>query len=272
MPHHQRSKKALAFLAVASLCACATQPVDPATKTAADPISRALRAKVSTIVVIYAENRAFDDLFGNFPGAEGLAQVVGPDGRPLPAYFPQRDRDGTVLPTLPQTWGGVTAPGYTPVVTQAESAGLPNAPFSIEHAFTAQSGVTLTTSVVTRDLWHRFFEHQMQIDGGKNDGYAAWADSGGLTMGHYDYSGSALFALARQYVLRQPRAPSVPPISRITINWWQTSPPVAYPPWRSTSRRATSISIPATQPSRTEMPTSRAWWRSSKPARSGRTW
>jgi acid phosphatase len=78
---------------------------------------------------------------------------------------------------------------------------LPNAPFSIEHAFTAQSGVTLTTSVVTRDLWHRFFEHQMQIDGGKNDGYAAWADSGGLTMGHYDYSGSALFTLARQYVL-----------------------------------------------------------------------
>jgi len=77
----------------------------------------------------------------------------------------------------------VTATGYTPVVTQAESAGLPNAPFSIEHAFTAQSGVTLTTSVVTRDLWHRFFEHQMQIDGGKNDGYAAWADSGGLTMG-----------------------------------------------------------------------------------------
>ena len=41
----------------------------------------------------------------------------------------------------------------------------------------------------------------MQIDGGKNDGYAAWCDSGGLTMGHYDSSGSALYALARQYVL-----------------------------------------------------------------------
>jgi acid phosphatase len=201
MPNFKRSKNTLALLAVASLCACATQAVDTAPKAAADPISRALRAKVANIVVIYAENRAFDDLYGNFPGAEGLAQVVGPDGRPLPAYFPQRDRDGSVLPTLPQTWGGVTATGYTPVVTQAESAGLPNAPFSIEHAFTAQSGVTLTTSVVTRDLWHRFFEHQMQIDGGKNDGYAAWADSGGLTMGHYDYSASALFTLARQYVL-----------------------------------------------------------------------
>ena len=100
------------------------------------PTRRRFEAKVATIVVIYAENRAFDDLYGNFPGADGLGDVVDRDGRPLPAYFPQRDRDGTVLPTLPQTWGGVTAPGYIPVVTQAQSAGLPNAPFSIEHAFT----------------------------------------------------------------------------------------------------------------------------------------
>jgi len=111
------------------------------------------------------------------------------------------DRDGSVLPGLPQTWGGVTAPGYTPVVTQAQSGGLPNAPFSIERAFTPQSGVTLTPSVVTRDLVHRFFEHQMQIDGGSNDGYAAWSDAGGLSMGHYDTSRSALSALAHRYVL-----------------------------------------------------------------------
>ncbi len=65
----------------------------------------------------------------------------------------------------------------------------------------AQSQVTLSTATVTRDLWHRFFEHQMQIDGGKNDGYAAWSDAGGLAMGHYDYSRSALYALAREFVL-----------------------------------------------------------------------
>lgn len=200
MPHRQLLKP-LAILAIASLCACTTRAVDPGSEAVRDRTTQALKAKVSTIVVIYAENRAFDDLYGNFPGAEGLAVVLDGDGRPLPAYFPQRDRDGRVLPALPQTWGGVTAPGYVPVVTQAESAGLPNAPFAVEHAFAAQSGVTLTTSVVTRDLWHRFFEHQMQIDGGKNDGYAAWTDSGGLSMGHYDYSGSALFALARRYVL-----------------------------------------------------------------------
>src|ERR1700739_2874852 len=190
---HRQLSTALAVLSVAALCACAPRAVDPASSAART--SQALKAKVSTIVVIYAENRAFDDLYGNFPGAEGLARVVDRDGRPLPAYVPQRDRDGTVLPALPQTWGGVTAAGYVPVVTQAQSAGLPNAPFSIERAFTASSGVTLTTSAVTRDLVHRFFENQMQIDGGKNDGFAAWSDAGGLSLGHYDYSHSALFAL-----------------------------------------------------------------------------
>src|SRR3984957_2001679 len=200
MPHRQ-FRGALALLSIASLCACTTSAVAPAAHGAGDSASAALRSKVATIVVIYAENRAFDNLYGNFPGAGGLAAVIDRDGRPLPGYVPQRDRDGTLLPALPQTWGGVTAAGFVPVVTQAESAGLPNAPFPVERAFKAQSGVTLTTSVVTRDLWHRFFEHQMQIDGGRNDGYAAWSDAGGLSMGHYDYSGSALFGLARRYVL-----------------------------------------------------------------------
>jgi acid phosphatase len=160
-----------------------------------------LREKVDTIVVIYAENRAFDNLYGNFPGAHGLADVVDAAGRPLSTYVPQVDRNESPLPMLPPTWGGVTASGVTPVVTEAQSAGLPNAPFSIEHAFTAQSAVTLSTSTVTRDLVHRFFQHQMQIDGGKNDGYAAWSDAGGLAMGHYDYSRSALYGLAKEFVL-----------------------------------------------------------------------
>ena len=164
-------------------------------------ISRALRNQVNNIVVIYAENRAFDNLYGNFPGARGLNEVLDRDGRPLPSYHPQLDRDGSVLSALPPTWGGVTSPGVTPVVTQQQSVGLPNAPYSIEHGFTAQSQVTLSTATVTRDLWHRFFEHQMQIDGGKNDGYAAWSDAGGLALGHYDYSQSSLYALAREFVL-----------------------------------------------------------------------
>ena len=185
---------------VAGLSSCAHRELS-APAGVSDGTTRALRAKIDTIVVIYAENRAFDNLYGNFPGTLGLSDVVDRDGRPLPAYVPQIDRDGSPLPTLPPTWRGVTASGITPVVTEAQSAGLPNAPFPIEHAFTAQSNVTLSTSTVTRDLVHRFFENQMQIDGGKNDGYAAWSDAGGLVMGHYDSSQSALYRLAQEFVL-----------------------------------------------------------------------
>jgi acid phosphatase len=189
----------------AVLSSCVRQQIT-ATSTAGaknsqPAVTQALRTDIDTIVVIYAENRAFDNLYGNFPGARGLSEVIDRNGRPLPGYHPQVDRNGSVLAVLPPTWGGVTAAGITPVVTQQQSTGLPNAPYSIEHAFTAQSGSTLSTSTVTRDLWHRFFEHQMQIDGGKNDGYAAWSDAGGLALGHYDYSGSALYALAKQFVL-----------------------------------------------------------------------
>src|SRR6266403_3905143 len=186
------------FGLAAALAGCANRVL---VSSGGDAATRALRAKIDTIVVIYAENRAFDNLYGNFPGAHGLSEVVARDGRPLPAYIPQVDRNGSVLPNLPPTWGGVTAPCITPVVTEAQSAGLPNAPFSIEHAFAAQSNVTLSTSTVTRDLVHRFFEHQMQIDGGKNDGYAAWSDAGGLVMGHYDSTPSALYGLAQEFGL-----------------------------------------------------------------------
>lgn len=197
---HHPTSKFLATLAGCALALCACTSVPPAASDDAR-LSAALRRDIDTIVVIYAENRAFDNLYGNFPGAHNLSEVVGSDGKPTPNYHPQLDRDGKPLHVLPPSWGGVTESGYTPVVTQQQSAGLPNAPFSIEHAYTPQSGVTLSTSSVTRDLWHRFYEHQMQIDGGKNDGYAAWSDAGGLALGHFDYSGSALYALARQFVL-----------------------------------------------------------------------
>ena len=204
-PRVAKSLSLIAGIGVASaLSSCMQRDLTaaPAGAIGSQPaITRALRNDIDTIVVIYAENRAFDNLYGNFPGARGLSEVMDRDGRPLPAYHPQRDRDGSVLLVLPPTWGGVTAPGVTPVVTQQQSAALPNSPYSIEHAFTPQSGVELTTATVTRDLWHRFFEHQMQIDGGKNDGYAAWSDAGGLALGHYDYSGAELYALAKQFVL-----------------------------------------------------------------------
>ena len=150
----------------------------------------ALRGDIRTVVVIYAENRSFDNLFGNYPGANGIPS----EGQ----GFPQRDRDAasSILPKLPQTWGGVTEPGQDVTITQAQSDNLPNSPYALGAVYPG-----LTSSTVTRDLYHLFFEDQMQIDGGRNDKFAAWGDSGGLTLGHFDYSGSQLWQIARHGVL-----------------------------------------------------------------------
>ena len=143
---------------------------------------------IQNIVVIYAENRSFDNLYGGFPGAADLPHHV----------LPQRDRDGHVMRELPPAWGGLTAKGVTPAITEAQSAHLPNAPFSID----GSKGFSAGLDVVTRDLWHRFYENQMQIDGGRNDKFVAFADSGGLVMGHYDNGKNLpLWKLAHQYTL-----------------------------------------------------------------------
>jgi acid phosphatase len=157
---------------------------------------------IQNIVIIYAENRTFDNMFGNFPGANGLSAVLDSTGHPTAAYVPQKDRDGTtVLTKLPKTWTGVTQPGNLTVVTEAQSDGLANSPFGIENAFVANGAPTLGTIDVTRDLTHRFFENQMELNGGSNDMFAAWLDAGGLTMGHFDTSQTKLYKLAQQYVL-----------------------------------------------------------------------
>src|SRR5205814_3981468 len=103
---------------------------------------------------------------------------------------------------LPQTWGGATASGNPTVVTQAQTDNLPNAPFALETTFMSINGAPLLTTLdVTRDMVHRFFENQMELNGGTNDMFAAWEDAGGITMGHWDYSQSKLWKLAQQYVL-----------------------------------------------------------------------
>jgi phospholipase C len=140
--------------------------------------------QIQTVVVLYGENRSFDNLYGLFPGANGLAQATAENG------LVQRDRDGSVMPALPPVWqkGDKADPLYP--------AALPNAPFRIDAA-----PVGLPLTVATRDLVHRFYQHQMQINGGRNDMFAAWSDAGALTMGHYDGASLPLWRIAREYTL-----------------------------------------------------------------------
>ena len=159
----------------------------------------ALANNVKTIVVIYAENRGFDNLYGLFPGANGIPGV---NPTSTGTAVAQKDFDGTVLPTLPPTWGGVTASGQSVTVTQAQSTGWANKPFQIDNpAGINGTGTVVGQNVITRDLWHRFYQNQMQINGGKNDMFAAFADAGGLTMGYYDGSKMSMWNIAKQYTL-----------------------------------------------------------------------
>ncbi|CAI8955789.1 acid phosphatase [Pseudomonas chlororaphis] len=169
------------------------RPLSPA------ELDRALRDNVKNVVVIYAENRSFNNLFADFPGLEKPLSAL------KPADYQQRDRDGSLLQTLPPVWGGVAQVGPQaldgvtyPVGTQYQER-LPNAPFALK----GPDGQDLPLGLVTRDLWHVFYQNQMQINDGKNDGFVAWADSGGLPMGHYAQSRYELrlWDVAREFVL-----------------------------------------------------------------------
>ncbi|WP_248749066.1 acid phosphatase [Pseudomonas sp. MWU15-20650] len=162
-------------------------------------LDKALHDQVKTVVVIYAENRSFNNLFADFPGLEQpLSALSAADAQ-------QRDRDGSVLTTLPPTWGGVLQIGPQSVdgVTYPSEVqfqeNLPNAPFALK----GPNAEDLPLSLVTRDLWHVFYQNQMQINGGKNDGFVAWGDSGGLVMGHYAQSRYSLrlWDVAKAFVL-----------------------------------------------------------------------
>jgi acid phosphatase len=158
--------------------------------------------RIATIVVIYAENRSFNNLFANFPGATGVTPAARDARKRGAAFAPQKDRDGTVLAKLPPVWGGLTAAGQSVTVTQAQTTNvLPNAPFQLDSPTPAWGAPALTNTIVTRDLYHRFFENQMQIASGSNDRFAAWGDSGGLVMGYFDGSRTALWKVARDYTL-----------------------------------------------------------------------
>ena len=187
----------------ATLSACGNTSEAPG-KPVARPLTpqeldKVLHDQVKTVVVIYAENRSFNNLFADFPGVEKpLSALSATDTQ-------QRDRDGSLLTTLPPAWGGVlqvgpqTVDGVTYPSEVQFQENLPNAPFDLK----GPSGEDLPLSLVTRDLWHVFYQNQMQINGGKNDGFVAWADSGGLVMGRYAQSRYSLrlWDVAKEFVL-----------------------------------------------------------------------
>ena len=170
----------------------------PSASEGAAALDAQLRQHVQHVVVLYAENRSFNNLFAGFPGlAQPLQALDSPEYR-------QRDRDGRLLDQLPPVWGGMaphaqTVNGRHYQIEEGAITGLPNRPFALH----TPDGNALPHGVVTRDLVHRFYENQQQINGGKNDGFVAWGNTGAMPMGHYADSASnlRLWKLATQFTL-----------------------------------------------------------------------
>lgn len=137
---------------------------------------------IQHIIVIYAENRSFDNLYGLFPGANGIRNAT-------PEQYTQIDHDGKPFTTLPPiTQGGSDL--------SAVIANLPNQPFQLN-----SPQLNLPLFVITRDLVHRFYQNKEQINGGQNNKFAAVSDAGGLVMGYYDGSKLPMWKWAQEYVL-----------------------------------------------------------------------
>ena len=197
----------VAALGLSGGLAAASENADAATGKAgahqapwsAAAVTQHLRARVKTVVVLYSENRSFNNLFAEFPGLEKPLTTADP------LTYRQLDRDGrTLLPHLPTVPGGwVTDDQYADGLPypkgQQYQQNLANAPFPL----TGPRGEAMPLSVITHDLWHVFYQNQMQINGGKNNMFAAWADSGGFTMGYYANTSYSLqlWGLAKEFVL-----------------------------------------------------------------------
>ena len=138
-------------------------------------------SKIETIVVIYAENRSFDHLYGLFPGANGIANATSEQKT-------QRDHDGSILPYL-QVWDadGKADPNFPK---------LPNEPFRIDRPPIGKSADQVLISPI-----HAYYHNIEQINGGRNDMFAAVSNVGGWTMGYFDGSNMKLWQWAKEHTL-----------------------------------------------------------------------
>jgi acid phosphatase len=170
------SRRAAALLALVLFAGCALTR----STGAPDGIGR-----IEHVVVIYAENRSFDHLYGLFPGAEGIADAT-------PAQKTQLDRDGRPLPHLPATYDPATGKPRADLPTE----GLPNGPFRIDAPPIGRRWDEILPNPI-----HAYWQNREQIDGGRNDRFVAASNVGAWVMGYFDGSQMKLWRWAREYAL-----------------------------------------------------------------------
>ena len=228
-------------LSLAALVAAPAAAVDLKTALTTASTNQTAAAKLSNInnfVVIYLENRSFDEMFGTFPNANGIAnasasamtqiampvstqaaalasaegatlaagggalKVVNPINNSNLGFNANNGLDSAPKIEAPDSnFGSAIANGPWAIgITGTDAEALPGA--------TGGNGAYNAYTDVTGDLVHRYYEEQVQIDGGKMDRFIAGThaspDAGGLVMSYYAtdvVSKTHLWSLASNYVL-----------------------------------------------------------------------
>src|SRR5215471_5194935 len=129
-------RRALLLVVVIAVLLPVVMPVPAAAASGADVLSR-----INHIVVIYQENWSFDSLYGNFPGANGLANAS--------STIPQVDKNGAPITTLPQPINNNVSPA---VPDSRFPANMPVAPYDLSRF--------VPPDQVTGDIIHRFYHEQ----------------------------------------------------------------------------------------------------------------
>jgi acid phosphatase len=163
---------------------------------------------IQRIVVIYEENHSFDNLYGKWEGVNGLRNAdrahttqVNQAGAPYTCLLqddvnlatppqPATCTDSTTATTFQSAFGNspfqIDAPGRIPMTAKTCPAPGVFAPNGVLDPTGLPGGCT-------RDLVHRYYQEQYQLDDGKQDRYVTGSDAVGLTMGYYDTSSLPIY-------------------------------------------------------------------------------
>ena len=149
----------------------------PAAVNAAGPLD-----PINHWIVLYQENWSFDGLYGDFPGANGLANAGD--------TVKQVDKNGMAYATLPQPIDTTLTP---PAPHPRFPADMAVQPYDAAKYVQADDR--------TGDLVHKYYQEQYQINGGKMDKFVAWSDAAGLSLSHYNGTNMPEGQLAQQYTM-----------------------------------------------------------------------
>jgi len=145
--------------------------------------------RIQHIVVIYEENHSFDNLYGSWEGVNGLTLAS-------PGAKTQVNQAGVPFTCLRQNEVNLTSPPL-PVLCTDTTTPTPFTSHFFNEPFTIDDFIPATATTCpngqpngspggcTKDLVHRFYQEQYQLNGGAQNRYVTGSDSIGLTMGVY---------------------------------------------------------------------------------------